>query len=96
MQQQEQEIWKLDITQHPIWERVYDMVWNPEKTEAHNTEAAEQWLTGKKEYLNGLCPAEKFFDDDGGDEEVLEYMHLTISKEATLHRLEKHCWEEWK
>ena len=79
MQQQEQDIWKLDITQHPIWELVYDMVYNPEKTEDYNIEAAEQWLTGKKEYLNGLCPAEKFFDEDGGDEEVLGYINYLCS-----------------
>lgn len=74
MQQQEQDIWKLDITQHPIWERVYDMVWNPEKTEAHNTEAAEQWLTGCKDYFNGLCPVDLYDSGEEGSKEVLEYI----------------------
>lgn len=68
-----------NIQAHPLYSLVYEMVSNPEKTEAYNQIIAEKWLTGKKEYLNGLCPAEKFFDEDGGDEEVVGYINYLCS-----------------
>lgn len=77
-----------NIQAHPLYSLVYEMVSNPEKTEAYNQIIAEQWLTGKKEYLNGLCPAEKFFDEEvEGSKEVLEYIEYlnTLSGKEVIY-----------
>ena len=63
-----------NIQSHPLYKTVYEMVSNPEKTEAYNQIIAEQWLSGGKDYFNGLCPVDLYDSGEEGSKEVLEYI----------------------
>lgn len=63
-----------NIQSHPLYGLVYKMVSNPEKTEAYNQIIAEKWLSGKKDYFNGLCPVDLYNSGEEGSKEVLEYI----------------------
>ena len=63
-----------NIQSHPLYSLVHEMVSNPEKTEAYNQIIAEQWLSGGKDYFNGLCPVDLYDSGEEGSKEVLEYI----------------------
>lgn len=88
----------LNIQDHPLWYLVRDMVYNPDnpdKTEAYNDEATEQWLTGEKDYFNGLAPVDLYDTDEDGAKEVVEYINYNIIKHSKECILEAQSWEEW-
>lgn len=85
----------LNIQDHPLWYLVRDMVYNPDLTEQANNNAIEQWLTGEKEYFNGLAPVDLYDTDGDGAKEVIEYINYNISKHSKECILEAQSWEEW-
>jgi len=85
----------LNIQDHPLWYLVRDMVYNPDKTEAYNDEATEQWLTGEKDYFNGLAPVDLYNQGEEEAQEVVEYINYNIIKHQQDCVLEAQGWEEW-
>lgn len=85
----------LNIQDHPLWYLVRDMVYNPDKTEAYNDEATEQWLTGEKDYFNGLAPVDLYNQGEEEAQEVMEYINYNIIKHQQDCVLKAQGWEEW-
>ena len=85
----------LNIQDHPLWYLVRDMVYNPDKTEAYNDEATEQWLIGEKDYFNGLAPVDLYNQGEEEAQEVVEYINYNIIKHQQDCVLEAQVWEEW-
>lgn len=63
-----------NIQSHTLYSLVHKMVSNPENTEAYNQIIAEKWLSGGKDYFNGLCPVDLYDSGEEGSKEVLEYI----------------------
>lgn len=76
-----------NIQSHPLYSLVYKMVSDTEKTEAYNQVIAEQWLSGGKDYFNGLCPADLYDSGEEGSKEVLEYIEYlnTLSGKEVIY-----------
>jgi len=76
-----------NIQSHPLYSLVYKMVSDTEKTEAYNQVIAEQWLSGGKDYFNGLCPDDLYDSGEEGSKEVLEYIEYlnTLSGKEVIY-----------
>lgn len=59
------------IKQHPLYSLAWDMLHIAEQTEGYNHCYVVDWLSGPKEYFNGLSPLQMWDDDQ---KEVIDWI----------------------